>query len=154
MITFKIEPWEIVSHVLKPMIREHWVAVDEDHATVPLDPDFARFDETNADSNLVLIIGRADGGKIAAYVVVVIAPHWHYKSTKYGFVGALWLDPAYRTAATGLNMIAVLEATMHDAGVVKVVSASKVRDDINIAPIYEYMGWRKAEVIYEKVITV
>ena len=83
MITYQQEFLESVRDDAQPLLEAHWQEIALNKDIVPLDPDWDAYEQLEEEGKLFIFTAR-DGGQLAGYFVVIVAPHIHYKSTLFG----------------------------------------------------------------------
>lgn len=151
MITFAVEPWHLVKAEIRPCWEEHYYEVADatDHERMPLDPDWAKYDQAAADHRLQILVGR-QRGRIVAYVFFFVDTHLHYKSTLCAFMDLYWVKPNVRGHWVGVWMFRAFEAECRRRGVKKMFGGTKMW--LDVSPIFSRLGWRHVEQNHTKWI--
>lgn len=131
------------------MFVEHWKEVALNHAEVPLDVAWDRYNALDDAGALHVLTARRDG-VLVGYHIAIVTAHLHYASTLHGITDVYWIAPAYRTGRTGLRMFQAVERELKKLGVRKLFTATKLH--LDQGALFEYMGYKPVERLYAKLI--
>ena len=92
-----------IYEISQPFLN-HWAEIAGHQDTVPLDPDFARYQRLEDDGMLRIFTARNDSILIG-YFITFISPHIHYKSTIYGINDILYVHPDHRGGTVGYRLM-------------------------------------------------
>lgn len=139
---------------LQPLLQRHWEEVALDKEQVPLDVDHFRYAQLDAHGALVIVTARdpRNDHRLVGYIAAIVSEHLHYAGSTFGALDVFWMEPGYRKAVNGMRLFAEMELELARRGVVKMVGQTKVRKDLDVSAIYEWLGWTKTEVLFTKVL--
>jgi GNAT superfamily N-acetyltransferase len=144
LTTYAVEPWPLFAKEAEEagLWRLHWQEIAQD-ADIPLEPDHATYTALDQAGQLHVVTARAADGTLIGYWVGLIRPHLHYATTLHAFTDVYWLHPAYRRGLAGYRLFQAVERTLARRGVVKVMTATKVYQDVS--RLFERLGYRETE---------
>lgn len=154
MLRYSLAAYSDIALELQPLLKRHFEEVALDKAEVPLHVDHLRYAELDANGALVIVTARdpeADH-RLVGYIAAFVTNHLHYASTLFASLDVFWMEPDYRKAANGMRLFAEMEAELARRGVVKMVGQTKVRADLDVSAIYQWLGWTKTEVLFTKIL--
>lgn len=150
MITYEVNTnWPKFRAEIEPLLEGHWREIALDHTAAPLDPDWFEYARLDSLGQLHLLAVRNDGVLIGYYIGIV-RPHLHYKSTLMAFNDVIYIKPEYRQGMVGVRLFKEIEKSLTVRGVKKMFMNTK--DHHNFGPILERLGYKKADIIYTKVV--
>jgi hypothetical protein len=150
VILFAVEHWEPLKDEIWPLWQQHYDEIAEDKASVPLDPDWAKYDHLAETGCLHIVTARKDG-VLVGYAFNIVSTHLHYRTTLFAFSDLYWLKPDCRGGKTAFRFFAFVEASLAERGVTKAVTNVKRAHD-QTSRLFEWLGWRHAERLYVKSI--
>lgn len=154
MLKYEAANWGDIAAEIAPLTRRHWEEVALDKEMVPLDIDYLRYSQIEAAGMLVIITARdpARDNRLVGYISAVCTFHLHYERTMFGVIDVYWLEPRYRQGLNGILLFTKLEEELKRRGVVKMIGQTKIRRDLDVSIMFEALGWKRAELIFTKVI--
>lgn len=129
-----------------PLMRAHWEEVANWRDEVPLEVDVVRACAMEERGELRAWTVRHDG-HLVGYVVCLIGPHLHYRTTIHGWVDVVYLVPALRGTGVGRRLLDRVITDLREAGVRRL--ACHVKLGFDFGPLLEQMGFRATETIWE-----
>jgi L-amino acid N-acyltransferase YncA len=146
---YQTEPWSSFKAEARELFQRHWREVALNHAEVPLDIDYARYDALEAAGGLHVLTARR-GGLLIGYQVTIVSPHLHYRSTLHGITDVYWIAPECRHGVTAMRLFQAAERELKKLGVRKLFTATKLH--LDQGPLFERLGYRPVERLYAKLI--
>ena len=140
---FSREPLKHVLDELKPLIERHWreIAVHQD---IPLDPDWDRYFRMEAAGAFHFFAARVDG-RLAGYAPFLVAPHLHYKKSKWAQNDIIWVAPEHRRSGLGHSLVAFALHYLKRQGV-QVVSIDAKTAHPALSAMLDGMNFSRVEV--------
>lgn len=146
---YQAEPWSTFKVEARELFERHWREIALNHAEVPLDIDYARYDSLARAGGLhVLTVRRA--GALIGYHVAIVSPHLHYQSTLHGITDVYWIAPECRHGLTAVRLFQAVERELKKRGVRKLFTATKLH--LDQGPLFEFLGFKPVERLYAKLI--
>lgn len=158
-LTFGVEKlYDFLPEVVA-MSHAHWEEVAADKNAVPLDIDWQRYLELDANGTLLCIVAR-DEGKFAGYYTYLVHKPLRYKSSIFAECDVFYLAPDYRKGTAGMRLIRESEKFLkaYVGGPVRVITRTKLkRSGIeeakqDLGPVFERLGYKPIERVYTKII--
>lgn len=146
---YAVERWRDLKREMQPLLVRHWHEVALNHAEVPLDIDFERYDAL-CDAGALHIVTVRRGGLLIGYHVAIVGGHLHYKSTLHGITDVYWIAPECRHGVTAMRMFQAVERELKAVGVRKLFTATKLHMDQG--PLFERLGYKPVERLYARLI--
>lgn len=146
---YQVEPWSSFKVEAKGLFERHWKEVALNHAEVPLDIDYARYDEMATRGAVHVVTARRDS-KLIGYHVAFISGHMHYLSTLHAVTDVYWIAPENRHGVTAIRLFQAVERELAKRGVKKLLTATKLHMDQGA--LFEHLGYRPIERMYSKLI--
>jgi ribosomal protein S18 acetylase RimI-like enzyme len=111
-------------HEMAPLFLQEWEeAIGDAHTEQELDIDWEKYIQLEMSGLLVMITARVDD-KIVGWVITIIHPHLHFKSTLYGLTDSFYVLPEYREHPLVEELVDEYEVQMIEAGVKRINIAS------------------------------
>lgn len=157
MITFQSEQLATCWEEINQLLYDHYDEVALDHEAIPLDPDWAAYQNLENLGKLHITTCRRDG-KVIGYYVVRVDTSPHYKSSLHGFVDVYFILAEYRQGKVGWTLFAEAEKALKVRGVVKLMSGTKLHTSnrtgksLDISRLFAFLGWRETERLYTKLL--
>lgn len=154
-LSFQWERFSFISRELPPLFRRHWNEIALNKEAVPLDPDWNKYYDLDLLGLLAVLTARTRKGTLVGYYFVVLGPHLHYVSTKWGHTDMFWLDPAHRRGWTGIRMIRAMIDGMKKAEVKVLAVNLKLhfeQDRGTIERIFRRFGFAPSDLVMVKVL--
>lgn len=149
--SFQVEKWSDALPELRELFPLLWeeVALDKDKFVSECnEPLYANMENLNM---LHLVTARTESGELAGYHVSFITPHMHYKTAgAMAFTDMYFIRPEFRIGGMGAKLIAFLEKSLRERGVVKAYLSHKVAHDRG--GLFKALGWQPSDVVYCKVL--
>jgi GNAT superfamily N-acetyltransferase len=149
-LRYAVERWATYAPDAEKLWPLHWEEIALDQSVIPLDVDMDRYASLDAAGQLHIVTARDEGGVLHGYVLYVVMPHLHYKSTLHGFMDVLYLSPVQRKGLAGYRLLQMAEKTLRERGVKKVLMGGKRHYDL--APLYERLGYTEIERHFSKLL--
>lgn len=146
---YAVERWRDLKREMRSLLVRHWHEVALNHAEVPLDIDYARYDALD-EAGALHIVSVRRGGLLIGYHVAIVGGHLHYKSTVHGITDVYWIAPECRHGVTAMRMFQAVERELKKVGVRKLFTATKLHMDQG--PLFERLGYKPVERLYAKLI--
>ena len=149
MLTYAVEPWALFAKEAEEagLWRLHWQEIAQD-ADIPLVPDHATYSALDQAGQLHVVTARTPDGTLAGYWVGIIRPHLHYATTLHALTDVYWLVPDQRRGIAGYLLFKAVEMTLRKRGVVKVITATKIYQDVS--QLFARLGYRETERVFTK----
>jgi hypothetical protein len=141
VITFQVEVWADYTKDCGALWEENC----SDHASEPLDPDFAAYEALETAGKLRILTVRRDGEMIG-YIIFVIYSHPHHAGLLCGHEDAFYLRKKHRKGITGAKMIREGVRLLKAEGVQRVFFTTDAAN--NCGPLLEALGFEKSNVVY------
>jgi hypothetical protein len=150
LIEFALERFrDIRRDEMDSLFALHWQEIGLYRDKIPLDVDYARYEELDRTDALHIITARCEGHLIG-YHCSIISTHPHYKSSKMALVDVYFLLPEYRMTRASIKLFQFAEESLKARGdIVKLLCSTKVHQDHS--RIFEFLGWQETERTYSKV---
>lgn len=148
-ITFQREPYPECIGEIQPVLATHYLELAVDQDDVPLDPDFDKYLDLHNKGILHMFTARADG-ELIGYIVGLIVPHIHYKSTVHYQNDIYYLRGEYRNSGVGYRFFASHEKDLKSLGVQRVIMATKCHQSHE--QLFSALGFNKQDVVVSKII--
>lgn len=149
-LTFQQETFARVFDEIRDLSKRQYSEIALFQDATPLDPNWNLYFDWQNNGRLKVFTVR-DGDKLVGWHISMFGPHPHYQTTKFGMQDLYYVLPEYRSMPTiALRLFLEMEQGMRDAGAVRLIGNTKLHFDKS--PLFQYLGWRKTGVIYEKVI--
>jgi len=149
-VTVETERWEDAQPGIAALCPRHWEEIALNKATIPLEPDWGRYQQLADLQMLETTTARNEAGDIVGYLIYIVAPHLHYKSSTTAMSDVLFLAPEYRRGTLGLKLLSRAEDRLCERGVQRVIQNVKLHNDWGA--ILERMGYAPIERIYSKML--
>lgn len=149
MITYQTEHWDAVLPELKPHFPNHWQEIALDHGVIELKPRWDIYHYLAVNGCLHVATVR-EAGRIVGYHISFVHPHMHYADSLTAQSDVFWLHPSLRKGRVGLRLFQFVESELKARGVQKVYTGCKAHFDLG--RLFEYLGYRKTEIIYTKLL--
>lgn len=149
IITYQREPWSQIRPELERIIPRHWEEIALNRDAIPLDPDYAQYNELDHNHKLVIVTARREG-ELIGYHVSIVTNHLHYRTTLFGFTDIYYLKPECRHGTIGIKLFREVERVMKELGVRKLTTSTKIHHDIS--PIFRFLGWSEVERVFTKLL--
>ncbi len=146
---YQVEPWSSFKVEARELFVRHWREIALNHAEVPLDIDYERYDEMAARGAVHVLTARRNG-LLIGYHVAFIAGHMHYRSTLHAVTDVYWIAPECRHGVTAMRLLQAVERELKRRGVRKLFTATKLH--LDQGPLFERLGYRPVERMYAKLI--
>jgi N-acetylglutamate synthase-like GNAT family acetyltransferase len=146
---YQVEPWASFKVEARELFVRHWREVALNHAQVPLDVDYERYDEMAARGAVHVVTARRDG-LLIGYHVAFIAGHMHYRSTLHAVTDVYWIAPECRHGVTAIRLFQAVERELAKRGVKKLFTATKLH--LDQGPLFERLGYKPVERMYSKLL--
>lgn len=155
-LSFLVEPWNQALPEMEPLWAEHYREVARDQAHIPLAPDYATYAELDQRGALHVVTARAEG-RLAGYLVAVVRPHLHYRTTLHAFFDLYYLSPTHRRGHAGVQLFRAAEQSLKTRGVRKMMTGTKVHTApggraLDVSAIFQRLGWIETERQFGKWI--
>ncbi|MBM9403430.1 GNAT family N-acetyltransferase [Gluconacetobacter azotocaptans] len=156
MIVYRVEPWSAALADMRPLWAAHFHEVAADQARVPLDMDLAAYAALEAAGALHVVTMR-DGDRLAGYLVAMVWPHLHHRSTLHAFFDLYYVRPADRRWTAGLRLFREAERTLAARGVRRLITGTKIHAApcgrlLDVGRIFQRLGWVEMERQFGKWI--
>ncbi len=175
MLTFQVERFQDIAKELAPLFVHHWNESALDQEKIKLAPNWKRYGAMQNEGILHIVTVRclpddhesreaqkqvtanppieslANGrGKLVGYYFAMILPHLHYSTAgPMAYPDAYFILPQFRKGGAGAKLLAEMERTLWEKGIVKIYLSTKVHDDHG--PLFERMGYRLTDKVYTKI---
>lgn len=149
-LLFQVETWERYSKDAEALWPLHYQELALNQDRIKLDVDRERYAHGEKDGNLIIVTAR-DGEKLVGYCLMMIVPHFHYKSSgKMGYVDVYYLLPEYRKGGNGARLFMAMEIALKAIGVRELYQSTKIHKDES--RLFEALGYKKSDIILRKYI--
>lgn len=144
-VEFAVEQFEPFLPDCKTLLQQHWEEIARDKDVIKLDPNWEQY-EWLAKHNLLLIVTARDDGWLVGYIVGMVQPHLHYKSSLTCFTDLFFLQKPYRKGLTGYKLIKRYRDEAKKKGAQKIYISMKLALDID--PLLRRLGFTAIEKVY------
>ena len=148
-LTFLVEPYRSVIPEMSLRYPEHWEELALDKSSIPLAPDYAKYNAM-ADAGMLHVVTARSSGVLVGYFIFVITPGLHYVTTRMALYDIFYLRKPYRKGYNGMRFIQFAETSLREAGVDKMYVGVKLNNDFG--KVFERLGFTPAERIYIKLL--
>lgn len=136
---------------LTPLLVRHYTEIAQ-FQDIPFDPDWPVYTEMAYAGVLRVFTVRADGVLIG-YAVFIIRHHPHYRSSLQANQDILFVDPVWRRATLGLQLVDFCDEALRAEGC-QIVYQHVKRAHPALGYIAEQAGYHPIETIYAKRLDV
>lgn len=150
--TYQVESWETYSRDAPPLWQLHWSEVALDQEVIPLEMDLERYAALDQAGILHIVTARMGGQSLVGYWTGLVMPHLHYASTLHCLTDLYYILPAWRRGARALRLFGEAHRSLKARGVVKVISGTKLHQNLDMSRLFEFMDYRLAEKQYTKLL--
>jgi L-amino acid N-acyltransferase YncA len=152
MISYQTERWTKALPEMRPLFELHWQEIALNHAKVPLNIWYEKY-QALCDAGMLHVVTVRKDGELVGYHVAMVMGHLHYMDTLHGFTDVYYIKPAYRQGRVAIRMFQKVEQDMEALGVKKLVTAVKLHTaDGKSGKLFEYLGYNHTEDTYTKLI--
>lgn len=149
-ITMQVEKMTTCLDDIKPLFHDHWLEIAGNKDTIPLDPDFDRY-QILEDQEMLRIFTVRDEGKLVGYFISFIAPNLHYKTTIYALNDVLYVDPDYRAGTVAYRMFnGAMKDLKDNCNVDMLVIHMKVKFEFR--KLLKSLGFTRVEENWERLL--
>ncbi|MEK6591541.1 MAG: hypothetical protein AABZ67_00530 [Pseudomonadota bacterium] len=164
--------WESISRLLADDLEdiaiEHWWEVALDKGRVPLNPDWALYQQLERIGVFKAFVCRVDGA-LAGYVWFFLNDHIHYKTLLHATCDVFYLRPGMRRGLTGYTLFRLAEKALAQVAkergrkMVRISLAEKLHlraklqsasGKTTIGRMFERLGYKPVETAYWKLVEV
>lgn len=131
------------------MLQRHWDELALDKESVPLAPDWRRYDELEAQGMLSAIAVR-ERSRLVGYSLMVLTRGLHYSTCPEAQMDIFWLDPEIRGRWAGVRMFRAHEKELRRRGVKRVHVGSKLHRDSS--RLFRRLGYQPVELWLSKML--
>lgn len=149
MLTFQREALADVRDEMIPLLQRHWEEIALNKDSVPLDPDWEKYDLIEKAGMFCLVTAR-EAGAMVGYASFTVLGNLHYRSLYLADGDVFWLAPEYRKGTAGIRLLKAAEQILIGMGVNKIVNKTKLHSDLG--PLFEYLGYTAIERVYAKMV--
>lgn len=144
-IVYGLEKIEAVLDEIRPLLAAHWeeIAHFRDFALDPAWDEYAKAQERGA----LRIFTARYSGHLVGYLIYVVGPGLHYKSTLQAIQDIYFVTEQYR-GGLGRRLLRFAEACLKEEGVK--VTYQHVKAAHNFGPMLERQGYELVDLIYGK----
>jgi len=145
---FQIETVDAWSREAMPLIEEHWRELGLD-LDLKIDPDFDKM-KILENNGLFKVVTARESGRLAGYLLALVSPHLHYKSSpKMFIVDAYYISPEFRQG-TGFKLLKYAEELAKELGTIKIYLTCKIHRDHS--KLFTSLGYRLSDYAFIKRI--
>jgi GNAT superfamily N-acetyltransferase len=148
-VEFAVEHFADVIGEIKPLLELHYQEIASFKEHIPLDPDYARYEELDAAGRLLIITARRDGA-LVGYSIFFLTNHVHYASTLVALNDIVFLHPAERSGGAGVRLFKESERIVRERGARMISWHIKPCNDFS--PLLERLGYARHEIIMAKIL--
>ena len=151
-ITFQVEPYGAAIDGMKALYAEHWEEVERDKDKIPLDPNFAAYEQMAENGLLHVVTVRADG-VVVGYYMAVVMPALASKDSLTAYTDVFFLKKEYRHGTgAGYRLLRLMVNTLRARGVKRIYMGTKLGPEHDIGCLLERLGFNPIERIYTLVL--
>jgi GNAT superfamily N-acetyltransferase len=156
MTLYRVEAWSDALPDMRALWDAHFREVARDQEQVPLDPDLDAYARLEAAGALHVLTMR-EGRVLAGYLVALVWPHLHHRSTCHAFFDLYYVRPAHRRWTAGIRLFREAERTLAARGVRRMITGTKIHTApsgrrLDVGPIFQRLGWVEMERQFGKWI--
>lgn len=148
-LSYQVERISDLFEEIEPLWRRHWQEIGLNHDKVPLDPDYRRYREMDAQGILSTVTVRQDG-RLVGYSIFVVFPALHYKSTLEATNDIFWIAPESRNGVAGKRLFRAVECELKRRGVKRMMVGSKLHRDSS--PLFLALKYQPIEMWFCKLL--
>jgi GNAT superfamily N-acetyltransferase len=131
------------------MLQRHWEELALDKGRVPLQPDWRRYGEMEAQGMLSTVAVR-QRSQLVGYSIMVVSTGLHYADCPEARMDIFWLMPEVRGGPGGLQMFRKHEKELRRRGVRRIYVGSKLHRDSS--PLFRRLGYQPVELWLSKML--
>ena len=140
-LSCQVEEFSRVIDEAKPLLFRHWLDLALDKDKVPLDPNWKRYEEMEAQGALSIVTARSNG-VLVGYSCMIVARGLHYEPLE-ARMDIFWLAPELRGRMGGIRLFRAVEKELKRSGVKRVYVGSKLHKDVS--SLYVKLGYTPIE---------
>lgn len=147
-LVFAVEPWEHASKHMEKLFPLHWAEIALNKDEIPLDIDFARYDQA-ADAGHLRIVTAREDHILVGYHAWFVGYHMHYKASYTAVSDVVYLLPMFRRGLEGYRFIKFSLESLREINVQRAVMNVKIHHDFG--KVLERLGMVETERLFTKV---
>lgn len=148
-LSAQVEPFTAMRQELQPMLPRHYEELALDKWSVPLDPDWPKYERMDAAGMLSIVTLRAQG-RLAGYCFMVVDTELHYRTTLSAKMDVFWIAPEYRGRMGGVRLFRAVEDELRRRGCRRIFMGSKLHKDSS--RLFLALGYRPIEQWFSKLL--
>lgn len=148
-VEIRVERYADVIGEIRPLLELHYEEIASFKEAIPLDPDYARYEQMDAAGRLFIIAARRDG-VLVGYSIFFVGPHLHYNSTVFAANDIVFLHPSERQGGLGVRLFKESERLVRERGARMISWHIKPINDFS--PLLERLGYVHHEIIMAKLL--
>jgi GNAT superfamily N-acetyltransferase len=149
-VSFQVESLsDLLGGEIEPLWQRHWEELALDREVVPLDPDYQRYRELDAQGALSTVTMRQNG-RLVGYSIMLVAAGLHYKSTLEAQMDIFWIMPEARGRFGGVRLFKAVERELRRRGVKRIYAGSKLHNDSS--RLFVALGYTPIEAWFSKML--
>ena len=149
-VSYQVEDWFKVRPELLRLLPLHWREVAGEQDKIPLEPDWALYNDLANHGILHVVTARVDRTELIGYHISFVRPHPHYKTTLMAFTDVYFIEKPYRKGRVGINLFREFEDSVRQRGVRKLFTGTKLA--LDVGAIFEHLGWTESERTFTKYV--
>lgn len=148
-LSIQVENFGDVIGEAQPLLKRHWEEIALDKESVPLDPDWQRYANMEAQGQLSVVTVRVKG-ELVGYSCMIVMPGLHYRQTLHAVMDIFYIAPEYRGHFGGIRLFKRVEAELKRRGVRRIFVGSKLHKDSS--RLFTALGYWPIEQWFSKMV--
>jgi GNAT superfamily N-acetyltransferase len=148
-LSAQVEPFEAMRQEWLQWLPHHYEELALDKWSVPLDPDWQKYERMDAAGQLSIVTLRAQG-RLAGYCFMVVDTELHYRTTLSAKMDVFWIAPEHRGKMGGMRLFKAVEAEVKRRGCKRMFAGSKLHRDSS--RLFLALGYRPVEQWFSKML--
>ena len=153
---YGFEPLWVIGSEIAPLLRRHFREMAVHQRAIPYDPNWEAAAQLAAAKMLHVLTVRV-GDALVGYIVNIVQPHNHHRSSLHAWLDLVWLNPVHRRGWTGYRMFVENERHLRQLGVKRIMVGEKLhwrsKRDKRVRVILRRLGYGAMDVVYAKLLT-
>ena len=148
-LSCQVETYRDVIDDIKPLLYRHWQEIALNQESVPLAPNWRRYEEMEKAGALSIVTVRCNGA-LVGYSVFFVMPGLHYTTILEARMDIFWLAQEHRGRMGGARLFRAHERELRRRGVKRVYVGSKLHKDSS--RLFEALGYKPIEQWFSKML--
>ena len=146
--TYQWEPFEqLRDDGWDKLLERHWREIAINRDTVPLDPDWEKYEALERLGQWRVFTGRRDGA-IVAYLAWFCHEGLHYRQTTFYESDVFYVDRPFRGGMTGVRLYRESMRGFKRPSIVHARAKLHAEEALRVGKLLERLGFTQVEVLY------